>query len=269
MLRWKSILAITALALPAIASAHEFWLRAEPFSPAVGTSSRLQMYVGEYFEGEQVGFVTSHAAKLQHYFGGQMQDLISLVPSNKAIGHVAFKPARAGTHVIAFDSHPSSITLEAGKFNAYLHDEGLGYVAAQREQQGRAAIPGRERFRRMTKTMLRAGGQSDRTFAIRTGQRLELVPLIDPTAIPAGRPLQFKLFFDDKPLAGALLRAWHRHANQTISIRAISTDEGLVTFSLPYAGPWMISTVHMIAADSAEVDWDSFWGNLMFEVPAK
>ena len=269
MLRWKSFLTIAVLALPAIANAHEFWLRAEPFSPPVGTSSRLQMYVGEYFEGDQVGFVTSHAAKLQHYFGGQMQDLIGLVPTTKAIGDVAIKPTRAGTHVIAFDSHPASITLEAGKFNAYLHDEGLGQVAAQREQQGRAAMPGRERFRRMTKTMLRAGGQSDRTFAIRTGQRLELVPLIDPTATQVGRALQFKLFFDDKPLAGALLRAWHRHAKQTISIRAISSEDGSVTFSLPYAGVWMISTVHMIAADSAEADWDSFWGNLMFEVPDK
>ena len=82
--------------------------------------------------------------------------------------------------------------------------------------------------------------------------------------------MRFKLFFDDKPVAGALLRAWHHHDNQTVSIRALSDANGIVTYSLPYAGPWMISTVHMIAAENTtEADWDSFWGNLMFDVPEK
>lgn len=53
-------------------------------------------------------------------------------------------------------------------------------------------------------------------------------------------------------------------------IRAHSTAQGMVRFTLPYDGAWMISAVHMIpATDSAEVDWDSFWGNLTFELPMK
>ena len=267
---WKSILISLALTLPLAASAHEFWMRAEPFSPRVGSTAQLFMFVGQYFEGEQVGYVTSHSAMLRHYFAGQVEDLIGLVPADKPIGQVPVAITRAGTHLIAFDSFPSAITIEAGKFDAYLHDEGLDQIVTLRQQQGKSALPGRERFRRITKTLLRAGGIADRTYALRTGQRLELVPLIDPTATVAGRPLRFKLFFDDKPLAGALLRAWHHHDNQTISIRAISGADGIVNFTLPYSGSWMISTVHMIAAvDSADIDWDSFWGNLMFEVPAK
>ena len=267
---WKSIICSFAFALPGIANAHEFWMRAEPFSPRVGSTAQLLMYVGQYFEGDQVGFVTSHAAMLHHYFGGKMDDLIGLVPAEKAIGQVPVTITQAGTHLIAFDSYPSPITIEAGKFDAYLHDEGLDQIVAQREAQGKSALPGRERFRRVTKTLLRAGGKSDRTFALRTGQRLELVPLIDPTATPVGQTLRFKLFFDDKPVAGALVRAWHHHDNETISIRAISDAEGMVTYSLPYAGPWMVSTVYMTAAtDSNEADWDSYWGNLMFEVPAR
>ena len=270
MQNWKSLLAIFSLTLPVIASAHEFWMQANPFSPKVGGTSQLLMYVGEYFQGDQVGYVTSHSAKLHHYFDGRMEDLIGLVPAEKAIGQIPVNITRSGTHLIAFDSHPSGITIEAGRFTAYLHDEGLDHIVAQRERQGQSALPGRERFRRVTKTLLRAGGTSDRTFAIRTGQRLELVPVIDPTSAPAGQTLRFKLFFDDKPVAGALLRAWHHHENQTVAIRALSNEDGLVTFALPYAGPWMISTVYMIpAADTPDADWDSFWGSLMFEVPAK
>ncbi len=267
---WKSIFACVIVSFPLMANAHEFWMRAAPFSPRVGTTAQLMMYVGQYFEGDQVGFVTSHSAMLHHYFSDQMEDLIALVPSDKPIGQVPVNITRPGTHLIAFDSFPSGITIEAGKFEAYLHDEGLDYIVALREKSGASALPGRERFRRVTKTLLRAGGKSDRTFAIRTHQRLELVPLVDPSATPPGQPLRFTLFFDDKPVAGALLRAWHHHGDQTVSIRAISDADGLVTYSLPYAGPWMISTVHMIAAENTtEADWDSFWGNLMFDVPAK
>lgn len=270
MRHWKSIIVTALCALPLLASAHEFWMRAEPFSPRVGTTAQLFMYVGQYFEGYQVGFVTSHSAMLHHYFSDQMEDLIGLVPSDKPIGQVPVNLTRAGTHMIAFDSFPAGITLEAGKFEAYLHDEGLDQIIEQRQQKGASALPGRERFRRVTKTLMRVGGKSDDTFALRTGQRLEMVPLVDPSATPPGKELRFKLFFDNKPVAGALLRAWHHNGKQTIAIRAITDPDGFVTFTLPYAGSWMISTVYMIPAENTtEADWDSFWGNLMFEVPVK
>ena len=38
--------------------------------------------------------------------------------------------------------------------------------------------------------------------------------------------------------------------------------------SIPVDGGWMLSVVHMIpVADSTEVDWDSYWGNLSFALP--
>ncbi|GAA4016870.1 DUF4198 domain-containing protein [Actimicrobium antarcticum] len=228
------------------------------------------MYFGEYFEGTQAGFQTSHAAVLRHYSDAGVDDLMGLVPSKEPIGQVPVDITRAGTHLVAFDSHTAQITLPADKFQAYLHDEGLDRLVKQREEAGTASQPGRERFRRHTKTLMRAAGKSDQTYAIRTGQRLEILPLNDPLSQTAGATLNFKLLFDGKPLAGALLRAWHHHKQQTVSIRAKTDEDGNVSFALPYAGAWMISTVHMIAAtDSSEVDWDSFWGSLMFEVPAR
>ncbi|MEB0136354.1 DUF4198 domain-containing protein [Actimicrobium sp. CCC2.4] len=252
------------------AGAHEFWLRAEPLSPRVGTSAQLFIYFGEYFEGTQAGFLTSHSAALRHYSVGGSEDLMGLVPSVDAIGQVPVRIGRAGTHLVAFDSHTAQITLPADKFNAYLHDEGLDSIVREREAAGTLGREGRERFRRHTKTLMRAGGTSDATYAMRTGQRLELVPLDDPLSPPPGAPLRFKLLFDGKPLPDALLRAWHHNRQQTVSIRAISDSNGDVTYTFPYAGTWMISTVHMIAAtDAPGVDWDSFWGSLMFEVPAR
>jgi uncharacterized GH25 family protein len=269
MRHWTtSVFATLLMIISGTASAHEFWMRAEPLSPPVGSSAQMFIYFGEYFEGTQAGFLTTHSAVLRHYSAAGSEDLMGLVPSVNPIGQVPVRIGSAGTHLVAFDSHTATITLPADKFNAYLHDEGLDSIVREREAAGTLGREGRERFRRNAKTLLRAGGKSDATYAIQTGQRLELVPLNDPLSQPPGAPLRFKLLFDGKPLPDALLRAWHHNGDQTISIRATSDNNGDITYNLPYPGTWMISTVHMIAATgSDEVDWDSFWGSLMFEVP--
>ena len=265
----KSFVAAIVLAmLSNAANAHEFWTEARPFSPAPGSDSHLYMFVGQYFDGVQVGYVTTHTTMLKHYSVEGVEDLIGKVPAVEAVGEIPVTIRHAGAHLIAFDSVPNPITLSADKFEAYLHDEGLDPIIAQRAAAGNTALPGRERFRRNTKTLLRAGGRSDATFAVRTNQRLEIVPLNDPLTQPAGASLRFKLYFDGKPVRDAILRAWHHEGNETVSIRASTDAQGEVRYVLPFAGSWMLSTVYMTpATDTAEADWDSYWGSLMFEVP--
>ena len=80
-----------------------------------------------------------------------------------------------------------------------------------------------------------------------------------------GDALGLQVLFDDKPLAGALVKAWNRQGGQTLIIRAKTSVDGKATFSLPYAGGWMVSVVHMVPAKGAkDIDWDSLWGNLSF-----
>ena len=84
-----------------------------------------------------------------------------------------------------------------------------------------------------------------------------------------GDALDLQVLFDDKPLAGALLKAWNRQGGQTLIIRAKTSVDGKATFNLPYAGGWMISVVHMVPVKGAkDIDWDSLWGNLSFKLAA-
>jgi hypothetical protein len=251
-------------------SAHEFWMMAKPFSPAVGAVTVLTLNVGEYFSGDLIPFAGSQAAALQLYSKAAPRDLREQLPPETALPELPLSFTVPGTYLVAFDSNPTQIILSADKFHAYLHDEGLDAVIRQREEAGTADTPGRERYRRHVKTLLRVGGKSDGTYAALTGQRLEIVPSVDPLAKSAGDTLRFTLFFDSKPLPNALVKAWHKRDGQTVIIRARTGADGKVRFTLPFAGTWMISVVHMIAVtDSPDFDWDSFWGNLTFELAAR
>ncbi len=261
------------LGLPA-AQAHEFWLEPVTTKLAAGASAPLVLRVGENFEGVLVGFSAPQMVALRHFSKGAERDLRALLPA-EPVASIAVPLDAPGTHLVAYDSQPSQLELEAGKFYAYLHEEGLDFINAQREASGAAAQPGRERFRRHVKSLLAVGkpAAGDKTWATRTGQRLEIMPLQNPLLLKPNGALGVQVLFDDKPLAGALVKAWHRRSGQTLVIRAKTSADGQATFNLPYAGGWMVSVVHMIPAPGEDkargIDWDSLWGNLSFAVPAK
>lgn len=265
LLRSLSLTSTLVLGLPA-ALAHEFWLEPSVYSAKAGTSVALALRVGEDFRGELRPFTRARVAALRHYTADGMTDTLAKVPGSGETPALDFTLTRPGTQVFAMDSTPSTIVLSADKFTAYLHSDGLEHIAKLRQAAGNENSPGRERYRRCVKTLLRVGEKSDGTFAVRTGQRLEIVPDSDPLAAKAGARISFKLYFEQRPLAHALVQAWHhRDQAQLHVIKSRSNLEGSVTFDLPYAGPWMLSVVHMVPLQNvAEADWESLWGNLTF-----
>lgn len=257
--------------------AHEFWFAPIASPQAVGDTVTLRLEVGEQFAGDPAGFSIPTTRTLRHYRTGQAtSDLRPFLPPGAPEAEVTLALDTPGIHLLAYDSTPQHITLEASKFHAYLHDEGLDFVKAQREQSGTAQLPARERYRRHIKTLIAVGPTAqavkelDTTYALHAGQRLELTPMRNPLALAPGDALPIRVTFDNQPLGNALVKAWHKHNGQLVMIRATTSATGEVHFNMPYAGDWMVSVVHMtpaVGSDEEGVDWDSFWGNLSFHLP--
>ena len=266
-----AVLALSSSLTALNVHAHEFWMWADPFFPKVAANANITLNVGEYFKGDLIGFATINVAAVQRYSAGKIENLQERVLPNVILPGLELNFASAGTHMVSFDSYPNQIILPADKFSAYLHDEGLDDIIRQREKSGNTATPGRERFWRCVKTLLSVGGKSDATHTVHTTQRIEIVPLSDPFSKNSKRTgLDFLLLFDGKPLASALIKAWHNEDGQIMMIRATSSFDGKVHLNLPLDGGWMLSVVHMIpVTDSAEFDWDSYWGNLSFALRQK
>lgn len=252
------------LCMPALA--HEFWIMPQTFTTPVDTPLHLNLYVGQYFEGDLVPLSKAYVTAFRRYSLQGKEDLMRRLPVASPGGISLTLPA-AGTQLLAIDTHPNSVKLSADQFHYYLIDEGLEPILALREASGKSAAPSRERYRRHIKTLISVDGKSDGTALQRTGQRLEIVPASDPAVGHAGDTLAFRLLFDDKPLAGALVKAWHKKDGQTMLIRVRADADGVTRVALPVAGIWMLSVVHMLPVkNDPAVDWESFWGNLTFEL---
>lgn len=254
----------------AAAHAHEFWVLPQQFTlPAAPAAIPLQLAVGENFAGEPVAFSRALVARLRRHSAAGATDLGETVAPGEPRPSLPLQLGRPGTHLVELTTHPSEITLSADKFHAYLHEEGLDHVIRSREAAGEANAPGRERYRRTIKTLVQVGPGLDDSFARRTGQKLELVPASHPARHAAGRDLGFQLLFDGRPLANALVKFWHRRGSQTLVVRTVTDAQGKVVVTPPWPGTWMASAVHMVrATDSPAHDWDSYWANFTFALPA-
>lgn len=257
-----------ALIVSLPACAHEFWICPASFflaSPKMPASITLR--VGENFTGQTVGFSQGLVSRFRHISSAPDIDLDPGVPID-AVATLAIAMPREGTHLLAMDTHPGHIEMPAEKFHAYLRDEGLDQIVLAREAAGKGALPGRERYRRNIKALIQVGKQGDATYARRTGQMLEIVPMANPLQAQVGAEVTFQVVFNSRPLGHALVKFWHERARQNPCIEATTREDGTVTVTFPWPGAWMASVVHMVAAeDSERDDWDSYWGNLTFALP--
>ena len=211
--------------------AHEFWIEPIAAPLAADGAARFSLKVGEQYEGDLVGVSRETTAGLRHYSGSGVVDLKPKLPTTPA-ANFTVALTTPGTHLVAFESEANTITLSADSFHAYLHDEGLDFIKARRVAAGTASQPGRERYRRFVKTLVSvppaAGPNVDATtFAQKTNQQLELLPLNNPLLLAPGGTLRVRVDFEGQPLAGALVKAWHRQNNQTLIIRTTTAADGI------------------------------------------
>jgi hypothetical protein len=267
------ILAVTAATLvlrSTSAGAHQFWLVPSHYDALPGRLIEIGAVAGTGFRGERQPWVPSHAV----HFEARAARTIDLVRA-ASMGDVAwarFAPSDGGGAMIAFESGFTPIELPGPVFDAYLEDEGLAEPLAARRRAG-DALPGRERYRRCSKTWL--AGREVRRATDPIGLPLEILPLSVPGAAPS---LRVRVLWNGRPLTGALIKTWRSplaadgeprdvetRDSLVIAARLWTDERGEATVACAAPGEWLVSLVHMVPSTAPpEADWESTWASLTF-----
>lgn len=265
----KYVLTGLLLSLALLSMAHEFWLQPERFFAAVGDVVPVEIKVGEGFEGERSEGKKNRIVQYVHLANGTKENLAPGL-ENDHYGVANVKLTTPGTHLIAFANTPKFLGMRADSFLLYLKEDGLDNVIQARQQQGDTQKRSRELYRRCVKTLIQVGDKPDNTFSVNTGMPLEIIPVENPYAMKADQIADFQILFEQKPLAGALVRHWNRTAtNQLHEAQQRSDAQGRVRFRL-LAGSNMVSLVNMApytgpaSPELPQADWISYWGSLTF-----
>lgn len=256
--------AVLAFFAAASLLAHDFWIEPTSFRPEVGSAVGVGLKVGERFRGDPVPRASEKIERFIVSSRSGERD-VEGVPGSDPAG--VARVAERGYLVVGYRSRHSRVDLPADKFEAYLNEEGLQTIVAARAARGQSSLPSTEIYSRCAKAILDAGGAGTVGYDRALGFRLELVPERSPKEAGGSRPMPVRLFYEKKPLPGALVVAMNREEPEK-RLSARTDDSGRVAFDLARGGVWLVKSVHMVPAPPRSgADWESLWASLTFEVP--
>lgn len=262
----RRLAACAALLGASLAGAHDFWVQPSAFRAAPGALVTLDLRVGDEFPGEQVGRKPERIASFVALGPGPDGAEAAIVGQDgrAPAGFARFE--QPGLYRVAYRSNPSTIELEPEKFEAYLREEGLDRIVADRAERGESARPGREAYTRYAKSLVLVGSTPPLGFNTPVGMKLEILPESDPFGLVPGSEFSCRVLLDGKPVEGLLVGA--RSPRQSAAIEGVRTDnQGRARFTLASPGLWLIHAVHMArAGEGSAVDWESSWASLTFEI---
>jgi hypothetical protein len=182
-------------------------------------------------------------------------------------GLLRFTPATPGCYIVAVETRPKLITLEADKFNAYLVSDGLPHIYSLRAREHALDEPGRERYRKSPKALVRVGGGGEGDPCRVVGLPLEIVPQQDPFALSVGDTLRVRVLFQGEPLPDANL-GWDLPGDGEAPSGTVRSDaQGEALVPIASDGLMTIRLTHMTRPKADDYEWESFWTTLTFRVP--
>ena len=169
--------------------------------------------------------------------------------------------ADSGHIIVTAVNAAATEEMRAASFEKYLSEEGLGHIVDARKQRGESDKAGKERYTMYAKAILLAGAPSD-GYKTAVGLPLEIVPEKDPYRLQAGEALPVRVLLRGAPAPNLEVKA--TSATEKTVVVGRTDAQGRLTVPVT-KGQWRLHTIHMERA-SGDVDWESLWTTLTFEV---
>lgn len=208
--------------------------------------------------------------RVQHFFartGSTQENRDDLAPAPADETETSWPAREPGILVLGLDLEPALERIDAADFAAFI-DRAVGSTPPE----GRRALAGVQTvsFVRVesAKALVRVGGdrQPSPVATSKTGQTVEIRPLMDPTTLLPGSDLAVRLYAKIPGAAGGTLLA----TNTTTGEQVRATADGFAIANVPIAaaGRWRLE-FHAAAlnADAArDAEWVVHTATLTFDV---
>jgi hypothetical protein len=260
-----SVYCLLHFALPLIG--HDLYLMPERFVTAPGSRLHLVFQNGDDFPKAFSPVKTERLrnTRLISQLGtADFENIVAGVTNTTA----KVLAANEGLAILTANTIPNFIQLEAKEFRSYLEHENLSEVIAWRDQHGEAGRPGRERYSKFVKSLIRVG-KADGFYSKVAGLTIEIIPEVNPYGLHPGQLLPVQVLFRGKPAANiAVESAWLENGKAKLETIGRTDSLGKLGIPVKSSGPHRLHAIVMErCADAKAADWESFWASLTFEIP--
>lgn len=262
-------LAVVASALLAVAfgsaSAHEFWLEPDNFTPKLGERVPVNIFIGQNFKGNSFPFGKDEFKKFV-VIDAKGEKPVKGIDGDEPAVTMTFRTP--GLVAFSHYSTPETLVADWDLFARYLKLEGLDHIERLHRAQNKPMSKIKEIYWRCAKLLMQVGGAGGQDRF--TGMPLELIAEKNPYTLAPGEALPVRLLHDGKPIKDIQIAAISKA--EPDKRRTVRTDaEGRALIDLPQRGPWLLNAVHMMEPGPREkgqkADWMSLWASLSFARP--
>ena len=243
-IRTHRLVAIVAalVASAGVLDAHDTWLLANHGFVPVGGRVTFDMSSGGHFPRNELAIVPVRVASSGWRLAGASHPLAAGRAANGSLQFREIMPS-AGIAMVWVSLHPKVLTLKPALVKEYTDEIGAApeFYAAWQKATDKTW---RERYSKHAKSFLRVGSNAaDSTWAMHTGQPLELVPLRNPTVLAAGDTLTVLALRCGVPLANVAIGVEAAGAGHGALVKTDAAGKARVVF--PQRGRWLVSTTYL------------------------
>lgn len=276
----KKINCVTGIAILAgllaagSASAHEMFLKGKNLFVAPNSDQFIWLVNGTFDKSEN-SIDRSRMASVNIIANGKVSKPSADSWSDdekKTYSTLSYKTGAPGTYVIGVSTKPNALSLSREDFIAYLKHDGVLDTLASFEKQSKLKTV-RERYSKHVRTIVQVGDKRTDDFAKPLGYPVEIMLDSNPYSLRFGDKVSFRVLYKGKPVANQIVRAsyegFHGHdaGGGHVNAHELRTDaDGRAQFILTNKAVWYISLIHMQKVAGGDVDYESNWATLTFQV---
>jgi uncharacterized GH25 family protein len=253
------------IAFAVLAQAHEFWLLPKKFRYKAGEEIKIDLMAGEGFEGEFWDLKRNKVEKLELHRLNGVKELTKEVKLTEG-NNLSYKADLGGTYLFTLKSNDAYNELEGKEFNSYLEEDGLDYILEQRKKSNSLDKKSTEYYTRFAKLLVQSGDRTDNTHKKVVGLKYEIVPEQNPYNLKVGDYMTCKILYAGQPAPHSLVKVWNRVRDTSFMQNIYTENDGTIRFPISAAGPWMVSSVRMIASEKEGAEYHSLWASLVFGI---
>ena len=277
-----TIAALSVVIVTAV-SAHTLFLKLDSFFLEPNSTAMVALFNGDFDKSENaiardrmldVSVVGPGGAVHPPESAWRDSAVFHWSPDSVDTALLTFETGDPGTYLIGVSTAARVIALSAEDFNEYLVHDGITDLIEQREAAGRTNEDATERYSKHVKALVQVGDARSGQWEHELGYPVEFMPLGNPYELGVGDELRVRFLRAGAPVANQLVYAnyegHHGHDAAGEHVEAVTTrtdGDGVATIPLSGKGRWYVRTIHMAeTTDEADVDYESNWATLTFQV---
>lgn len=172
-----------------------------------------------------------------------------------------------GTYLVGISTKPREIALKAADFNEYLKHDGIPDILAARKKNNKLGKDVRERYSKHVRAVFQVGHKHSDDYKKWLNYPVELIPQQNPYGLKVGGTIEVLCMLEGKPIANQFVMAgWESSDGKMHELNARSDAKGIARIRLAGAGKWFIKFIHMTPISEADLNYESKWASLTFEI---